>query len=280
LYDLYAEAHTPWEWHARLFDEARSLGLDIFSTPFDTTAVDFLETLNVPAYKIASFELNDDALVRRVASTGKPMIVSTGMASLEEIMHAVSVIRGVAGKDAQIVLLKCTSSYPAPDAAMNLATIPLLGAATGCAIGLSDHSLGTAAPVVAVTLGACLIEKHFTLSRADGGVDSHFSLEPHEFRQLVTDVRRAQSMIGQPGFGPSVAEEGNIVFRRSLYVVKDVAAGEAFTDENVRSIRPGYGLSPRFLELVLGRAAVRNITRGTALAWDHVTQSPDGPARG
>jgi pseudaminic acid synthase len=273
LYDLYQEAHTPWEWHRPLFDEARRLGLHVFSTPFDSTAVDLLEELDAPAYKIASFELTDDALLRCVAATRKPLIVSTGMASLEEISHALTVLQEAGATD--IALLKCTSSYPAPDDAMNLATIPLLASVTGCVVGLSDHSLGTTAAIVAVTLGARIIEKHITLRRADGGVDSHFSLEPHEFAELVADVKRAQSMIGAAAFGPSVAEEGNVVFRRSLYVVRDVAAGEAFTSENVRSIRPGFGLAPRYLPLVLGRAATRQIPRGTALSWEHVMRAPD-----
>lgn len=272
LFDLYQEAHTPWEWHQRLFDQARAVGLDCFSTPFDDTAVTLLEQLGAPAYKIASFELTDDALIERVAKTGRPLMVSTGMASLEEIAHAVAVARAAGAGD--IALLKCTSSYPAPDEAMNLAAIPLLATATGCPIGLSDHSRGTAAAVVAVAFGACIIEKHFTLSRADGGVDSHFSLEPAEFAQLATDVRRAQRMIGVPALGASAAEEGNTVFRRSLYAVRDISEGETFTPLNVRSIRPGYGLSPRFLPLVLGRAATRGIRRGTALAWTHVTRSP------
>lgn len=266
LYDLYAEAHLPWEWHAPIFDEARRLGLTVFSTPFDHTAVDLLEELGAPAYKVASFELVDDALLRRVAATGKPVVASTGMASLEEIAHAVHVLR-VAGA-AGVLLLRCTSSYPAPDESMNLSTIGALATATGCPVGLSDHSLGTVAPVVAVTLGACFIEKHFTLSRAEGGPDSHFSLEPDEFRQLVADVRRTEAMRGGVTFGPGVAEEGSVVFRRSLYVVADVAEGEPFTARNVRSIRPGFGLSPRHLDLVLARRASRPLARGTALAWD------------
>lgn len=271
LFELYDEAHTPWEWHAPLFEEASKLGLAIFSTPFDHTAVDFLEELNVPAYKVASFELTDDTLLTKIAQTGKPLIVSTGMASLEEIMHALRILRGN-GAD-QIALLKCTSSYPAPDAAMNLATVPLLAAATGCDVGLSDHSMGTTAPVVAVTLGACIVEKHFTLSRANGGVDSHFSLEPAEFTQLVSDVRRAQEMIGRAEFGPTLAEEGNVVFRRSLYAVRDIAAGEPLTHDNVRSIRPGYGLAPQYMSLVMGRAATCAIKRGTRIDWTHVMGS-------
>lgn len=266
LYDLYEEAHTPWEWHERLFTEAHARGLEIFSTPFDATAVDLLERLNAPAYKIASFELVDDALLRAVAATGKPVILSTGMASLEEVAHAVGVLRAAGTRE--LVVLRCTSSYPAPDTAMHLATIPVLAQTLGCPIGLSDHSMGTVAPVVAVTLGACFIEKHFTLRRADGGVDSHFSLEPAELRSLVDDVRRAQEMRGEPRFGPGLAEEGSAVFRRSLYVVRDVAEGELLTSENVRSIRPGFGLSPRFLDMVLGRRAARGAARGTPLNWD------------
>lgn len=268
LHDLYREAHTPWDWHAPLFAEAKRLGIDIFSTPFDRTAVELLESLGAPAHKIASFELVDDELLRAVAATRKPVILSTGMATREEVMHAVDVLR--AGGSRELILLKCTSSYPAPDDAMRLSSIPLLAREVGCLVGLSDHSMGTLAPVAAVVLGACFIEKHFTLSRADGGVDSHFSLEPGEFRTLVTDVRRAEAMLGQASFGPGVAEEGSAVFRRSLYVVKDVAAGERFSADNVRSIRPGYGLAPRHLPDVIGRKAVRSIEQGTALAWDLV----------
>jgi len=268
LYELYEEAHTPWDWHGRLFEEARSCGLEVFSTPFDGSAVELLERLGAPAYKVASFELIDDALLRTVAGTGKPVILSTGMATLEEVAHAVSVLRSAGAPD--VVLLRCTSSYPAPDDSLNLATIPVLAAVTGCLVGLSDHTLGTAAPVVAVTLGACLVEKHLTLSRSDGGVDSHFSLEPREFSAMVADVRRAEAMMGTPTFGAGVAEEGSIVFRRSLYVVKDVAARDVFTSENVRSIRPGYGLPPRYLDVVLGKSATRAAARGTPLTWDLV----------
>ena len=269
LYDLYEEAHLPWEWHAPIFEEAKRHGLIVFSTPFDHTAVDLLESLDAPLYKIASFELVDDDLIRYVAALKKPMIISTGMASLEEILHALQIARSAGAE--HIVLLKCTSSYPAPDDSMQLATIPALAASTGCMVGLSDHSMGTVAPIVAVTLGACVIEKHFTLSRANGGPDSHFSLEPDEFRQLVHQVRQAERMMGEPGFGPGVAEEGSLVFRRSLYVVADVAAGEALTRANVRSIRPGNGLSPSYFDLVLGRKATRAIARGTPLEWNHIT---------
>jgi pseudaminic acid synthase len=269
LYDLYQEAHTPWEWHPRLFEEAEACGLDIFSTPFDDSAVELLERLHAPAYKIASFELVDDRLLCTVARTGKPVILSTGMATRQEIRHAVEIVRSAGCREP--VLLRCTSSYPAPDDAMNLATIPLLAQEAGCLVGLSDHSLGVTAPVVAVALGACLIEKHITLNRRGGGVDSHFSLEPEEFRELVRQVRRTEALIGTPTFGPGAAEEGNAMFRRSLYVVEDVAAGESFTTENVRSIRPGFGLSPRHLDAVLGKRVVRPVVRGTPVSWDIVS---------
>ena len=266
LHDLYAEAHTPWEWHRRLFDEAAALGVAIFSTPFDATAVDFLEELDAPAYKVSSFELADDALLRRVSATRKPVILSTGMASLEEIAHAVTTLR-TAGVT-ELVLLKCTSAYPASDASMNLEAIGLLGRIFDCPVGLSDHSLGTTAAVVAVTLGASFIEKHVTLSRSDGGVDSHFSLEPDELKELVHSVRRAEAMRGRPSFGPGLEEEGNLVFRRSLFVVRDIAVGEPFTSGNVRAIRPGHGLSPRHLDVVLGRRASRAVAMGTPLSWE------------
>lgn len=271
LHDLYDEAHTPWTWHPRLFEEARARGLDIFSSPFDPTAVDLLESLESPAYKIASFELVDDALLRKVGGTGKPVILSTGMANLEEIVHAIGVLRE-AGSGG-VIVLHCTSSYPAPDQTMNLATIPRLAQATGCPVGLSDHSMGIVAPAVAVTLGACLVEKHLTLRRADGGVDSSFSLEPAEFSALVRGVRQAEAMMGEVAFGPGAAEEGNVAFRRSLYVVEDVPEGGVFTDQNVRSIRPGYGLAPRHLDMILGRRALRPIARGTPMSWDFLSPS-------
>jgi N-acetylneuraminate synthase len=271
LHDLYEESHTPWSWHPRLFAEARARGLDVFSSPFDPTAVDLLESLDAPAYKVASFELVDDPLLRRIGATGKPVILSTGMADLEEIVHAVGILRSAGS--AGIVVLKCTSSYPAPDDTMNLASLPRLAEVTDCPVGLSDHSMGTVAAVVAVTLGACLVEKHLTLRRADGGVDSSFSLEPDEFRALVDGVRQAEAMIGEATFGPSVAEAGNTAFRRSLYVVEDVPEGGIFTEENVRSIRPGFGLAPRYLELVLGRRALRPVARGTPMSWELVVPS-------
>ena len=267
LYDLYEQAHTPWDWHRALFDEARAHGLAIFSTPFDATAVALLEELGCPAYKIASFELVDDELLQAVAGTRKPVILSTGMASKEEIQHAIDVLRAAGNRE--LLLLRCTSSYPAPDASMNLATMRAMAPLSGGAVGLSDHSTGTLAAVVAVALGACFIEKHFTLSR-DGGVDSHFSLEPAEFRTLVDDVRRAEAMIGRVSFGPGAAEEGSLVFRRSIYVVRDIKAGERYSRDNVRVIRPGYGLAPRHLARVLGAVATDNLPRGTALQWGHI----------
>ena len=266
LHDLYSEAHTPWDWHERLFVEARSLGLPIFSTPFDPTAVALLESLGAPAHKVASFELVDDALLRQVAVTGKPIILSTGMASRAEIDHAVAVLQG--SGTTELILLRCTSSYPAPDAAMHLRTIPVLAAMYGVPVGLSDHSMGTTAPIVAVTLGACLIEKHFTLARADGGPDGHFSLEPAEFATLVREVRRTEAMLGDIRFGAGLVEEGSVQFRRSLYAVADIRAGEPFTAANIRSIRPGHGLPPRDLERLLGRTASRDIGRATPLTPD------------
>ena len=253
LYDLYGEAYTPWEWQPKLKAIASDLGLDLFSTPFDFTAVDFLEEMGVPAYKIASFELVDLPLIRRVAQAGKPIILSTGMATLAEIDEAVQTAR-IAGAT-QIALLKCNSGYPAPAEEMNLRTIPHMAEAFGVPVGLSDHTLGIAVPVAAVALGACIIEKHFTLSRTIPGPDSAFSLEPHEFKAMVEAVRVAEKALGTVHFGMCEAEAKSRVFRRSLFVVKDIKAGETFTDESVRSIRPGYGLSPKYLPDVLGRHA-------------------------
>ncbi len=271
LYDLYQEAHTPWDWHGRLFEEARAVGLEIFSTPFDSTAVALLESLDAPAYKVASFELVDDALLREVAATGKPVVLSTGMATSDEIRHAIGVLRQAGTRD--LITLRCTSSYPAPDAEMHLTTLPALAELTGGPVGLSDHSMGIVASIVAVAQGAVMIEKHFTLDRAAGGVDSHFSLEPAEFRTLADAVRRASAMLGRPTFGAGVAEEGSITFRRSLYVVEDVAQGAPFTERNVRSIRPGVGLAPRHLDVVLGQRARFDVERGTPLSWDLIDQA-------
>lgn len=269
LYDLYGEAYTPWDWQPKLKEIAEGLGLDLFSTPFDSTAVDFLEQMGVPAHKIASFEIVDLPLLRKIAKTGKPIIMSTGMATLAEIEEAVQTIRQTGCT--QLALLKCTSAYPAPPEEMNLRTIPHLADAFGVPVGLSDHTLGTAVPVAAVALGACIVEKHFTLSRAAGGPDSAFSLEPHEFKTMVEAIRIAEKALGTVHYGVSEAEAKSRVFRRSLFVVKDMKAGEKFTSENVRSIRPGYGLHTRYLKDVLGRTARQDIQRGTPLIWDLLT---------
>lgn len=266
LYDLYEEAHTPWEWHRTLFEKGRELGLIVFSTAFDSSSVDFLESLNSPAYKIASFENVDLPLLRRIARNGRPMIVSTGMASMEEIEEAVSTIRKAGGR--QLALLKCTSAYPAPPEEMNLLTIPHLADTFGVPVGLSDHTLGIAVPVAAAALGACIIEKHITLSRKDRGPDSAFSLEAEEFKQMVEAVRTAKKALGKVSYGQTAKEVQNRVFRRSLFVVEDMEEGDIFSSENVRCIRPSHGLHPRYLDEVIGRRASKGIAYGTALAWD------------
>lgn len=269
LYDLYEEAYTPWEWHEGLFEAARALGVDIFSTAFDPSAVDFLESLSVPVHKVASFEIVDIPLIEKMASTGKPLIISTGMATLGEVEEAVQAAR-CAGAE-QIALLKCTSAYPALPEEMNLRTIPHLAEAFGVPVGLSDHTLGIEVPIAAVAIGACIIEKHFALSRSAGGPDSAFSLEPEEFRSMVRAVRIAEKALGRVHYGVGEQEAKSRVFRRSLFVVRDVKAGEDFTEENVRSIRPGYGLHTRYLKDVLGRSAACSIKRGTPLSWDMVS---------
>jgi N-acetylneuraminate synthase len=266
LYDLYGEAYTPWEWQPKLKEIADQLDIDLFSTPFDPTAVDFLEEMNVPAYKIASFEIVDIPLIHRIAQTGKPIILSTGMATLAEIEEAVTTIRD-AGNN-QLALLKCTSAYPARPDDMNLLTIPNLSRAFGFPVGLSDHTLGLAVPVSAVALGACIVEKHFTLSRSVSGPDSAFSCEPSEFKEMVEAVRTAEKALGSVQYGVGEHESHSRVFRRSLFVVSDMKAGDIFTADNVRSIRPGYGLPTRHLEDVLGRYANQDIKRGTPLTWD------------
>ena len=268
LYRLYERASGPWEWQPRLKVAAATLGLTLFSTPFDETAVDFLETMDVPAYKVASFELVHLPLLRRIARTRRPVILSTGMAAAEEIVEAVRTIRDAGG--GPIVLLKCTSEYPAAPEDMNLRTIPHMAAAFSLPVGLSDHTLDTAVPVAAVALGACLIEKHLTLSRAAGGPDSAFSLEPDEFRAMVQAVRTAERALGTVYYGLSPREEQMQVFRPSLFIVRDVRRAEALTPENVRVIRPGQGLHPRHLPEVIGRRAARDLARGTPLAWDMV----------
>jgi pseudaminic acid synthase len=268
LYDLYKEAYTPWEWQPELKAYAESHGLLLFSSPFDPSAVAFLEEMDVPAYKVASFEITDAPLLQCVARTGKPVILSTGMATIEEIEEAVQTLQeaGATG----IVLLKCTSAYPAPLDEMNLRGIPALAERFGAPVGLSDHSLGTVAPVAAVTLGACLIEKHLTLDRGDGGPDAAFSLEPAEFARMVRAVRDTERALGSAGFDGASGEEAMRKLRRSLFVVEDIRAGQPFTAENVRSIRPAAGLHPRHLSQVLGRRAACDITRGTPLSWEHV----------
>ena len=266
LYDLYEEAHTPWDWHAPLFQRAAERNMLCFSTPFDDTAVDFLESLSVPCYKIASFENTDLPLIRRVAATGKPMIVSTGMASLAELEEMVTAARGAGCRD--LILLKCTSTYPATPLNSHLRTIPHLRELFDVEVGLSDHTIGVGAAVAAVALGATVVEKHFTLSRSDGGVDSTFSLEPAELASLVVETERAWQALGDVKYGTLKAEAGSRVFRRSLYVVADVEAGAVLTRENVRVIRPGFGMAPKHFEQVLGRTVKRSLKRGTALTWD------------
>ena len=268
LYDLYQEAYTPWEWQPKLKELADGLGLDLFSTPFDSTAVDFLEEMQVPAYKIASFEIVDLGLVECVARTGRPIIMSTGMATWAEIEEAVGVAREASGR--QIALLKCCSAYPARAAAMNLRSIPHLAESFGVPVGLSDHSMEMAIPVAAVALGACIVEKHFTLSREVPGPDSAFSLEPHEFKAMVQAIRTAEEGLGGVHYGTGVAEATSRDRRRSLFVVQDTEANEVFTEQNVRSIRPGNGLAPKFLKDVLGKKAARRISRGTPLSWSLV----------
>lgn len=268
LYDLYAEAYTPWEWHAGLFEEARALEMDIFSTAFDPSAVDFLEDLSVSVHKIASFEIVDTPLIEKMASTGKPLIISTGMATLGEIEEAVQAARGAGAK--QIALLKCTSAYPAPAEEMHLRTIPHLAEAFSAPVGLSDHTLGIEVPVAAVCVGACIIEKHFTLSRTKSGPDSAFSLEPQEFKSMVKAIRIAEKSLGMVHYGVSKQEVESRVIRKSLFVVRDVKKGESFSEDNIRSIRPGYGLHPRYLKDVLGRCATRDIKRGSPFQMDMI----------
>lgn len=271
LHDLYAEAFTPWEWQPRLKRAAEELGMDCFSSAFDATAVDFLETIGVPAHKVASFELVDIPLIQKMARTGKPLIISTGMATVEEIDEAVLGARQAGAT--QIALLKCTTSYPAPPDEMNLRAIPEMARRFEVPVGLSDHTMGITAPVAAVALGACIIEKHLTLSRSNSGPDSAFSLEPHEFKAMVDAVRVAERALGETRIGFSQREESGRAFRRSLFVVEDMQKGEAFTAANVRSIRPGSGLHPRHLPEVLGRPSTQGIKRGTPLAWEHVVRS-------
>ncbi len=271
LYELYSKAYTPWEWQPKLKEIASELGLDLFSTAFDFSAVDFLEQMNVPAYKIASFEIVDLPLLRRVAATGKPIILSTGMATLEEIREAVSTLRQAGNRE--LALLKCTSTYPAAPEEMNLRTLRSLEETFGVPVGLSDHTLGIGVPVAAVTLGASLIEKHLTLSRSIPGPDSTFSLEPEEFRRMVAAISEAEKALGGVKFGPSSREIASRVFRRSLFVVEDMKEGDVFTAQNVRSIRPGDGLHTRYLDQILGCRARCDICRGTPLSWSLVSKA-------
>ncbi len=266
LFDLYEWAHTPWDWHERLFERGRERGVPVFSTPFDPSSIVFLESLNTPVYKIASFELIDLPFVRNVAQTGKPMILSTGMANISEIEEAISVAKSVGNEN--LIVMHCVSGYPAPASDYNLATIPDLADRLGLLIGLSDHTLGITVPIAAVAKGAVIIEKHLTLRREDGGPDSAFSLEPDEFKLMVDGVHVAWQALGKPHYHRKKSETDNVIFRRSLYVIKDIPKGYPLNENNVRSIRPGHGIAPKHLPDVLGRVARRTLIRGEALTWD------------
>lgn len=270
LYDLYAEAYTPWEWHAPLKRAADEVGLDFFSTAFDPTAVDFLEQMGMPVHKVASFELVDIPLIQKMARTGKPLIMSTGMATQDEIAEAVAAARQAGASE--IALLKCTSAYPSPPEQMNLRTIPHLAETFGVPAGLSDHTLGIAVPAAAVALGACIVEKHFTLSRSIPGPDSTFSLEPTEFQAMVEAIRTTERALGEGRIGTGRHEDASRAFRRSLFAVRDIRAGEEFTTDNVRSIRPGCGLPPKHLSQIIGLRAAVDISRGTPMNWQLVAQ--------
>ena len=266
LYELYQKAHTPWEWHLPIMDRARFHNIDCFSSPFDSTAVEFLQSLNVPAYKIASFELTDLALIRKVAATGKPMLMSTGMATVTEIDQAVRAARAAGCNE--LLLLKCTSTYPAKANNTNVLTIAHMRELFGCEVGLSDHTMGCGVSVAATALGAVLIEKHFTLCRADGGVDSAFSMEPEEFKNLRLETERAWQSLGAISYGATEAEKPSLAFRRSLYISKDIKAGQLLSHDNVRCVRPGYGLAPEHLDAVIGCSVADNVPAGTPLSWD------------
>ncbi|RKL68344.1 pseudaminic acid synthase [Salipaludibacillus neizhouensis] len=267
LYKLYEKAYTPWEWHEPIFNRCRELGMIPFSSPFDETAVDFLESLNVPMYKIASFENNHLPLIRKVAETGKPMIISTGMASIAELDETVKTAREAGCND--LILLKCTSTYPATPDNTNITTIPHMRELFKCQVGLSDHTLGSGVALASVALGATVIEKHFTLSRDDGGVDSAFSMEPSEMKSLVVESERAWQALGKVKYGPTEKEKASLKFRRSIYVAKDIKAGENFTIENLRIVRPGYGLEPKFYEQIIRKKSLTNLQKGTPLSWDN-----------
>ena len=268
LHDLYEESHTPWEWHGALFTKAKELGITLFSSPFDATAVEFLENFEVPAYKIASFEIIDIPLIECIACTGKQIIMSTGLATFEEIGEAIEVVRSAGCKE--LALLHCISGYPTPPDEANLAVIEKLKETFKVVVGLSDHTLGTVVAISAVASGAAIIEKHVALKRSDGGPDAGFSLEPDEFSEMTRSCRTAWKAIGQPHINRTQSEKKNLIFRRSLYIVKDIKAGEMFSKDNLRSIRPGYGLAPKHLPLVLGRSAARSLTRGTPLSWEDI----------
>lgn len=267
LYNLYKKAYTPWEWHKDIFAHAKKRGIIAFSSPFDHSAVDFLESLDAPCYKIASFENVDLPLIRKVAKTGKPVIISLGMASAEEVQEAVDAARGAGCKD--LILLKCTSTYPATPENSNIITIPDIKQRFGVTVGLSDHTMGTDLAVATIALGARVIEKHFTLARADGGVDSTFSLEPHELKALVDGSLRVFQGLGKVSYGPTEAEKPSLQFRRSIYVNKDIKQGDVFTEENIRSIRPGLGLALKYWDDVIGKTANQDLKRGTALKREH-----------
>lgn len=266
LHKLYQEAYTPWEWHKPIFDRCKELGIIGFSTPFDETAVQFLETLEVPAYKIASFENTDIQLIRKVAATGKPMIISTGMATVAELDETVRAAQEAGCQN--IILLKCTSTYPATAENTNISTIPHLRELFNCQVGLSDHTMGTGVAVASVALGATVVEKHFTLSRADGGVDSSFSLEPEELAMLVVETERAWQAIGEITYGPTEKERNSLQYRRSLYVSQDILAGQALNNHNIKAIRPGFGLPTKYLDQIIGKQAKHDIKRGTPVSWD------------
>jgi pseudaminic acid synthase len=268
LYELYEKAHTPWEWHKQIFDYAKELGLVCFSTPFDDTAVDFLEELNVPCYKIASFENTDIPLLKKIAKTGKPVIMSTGMATFKELAVSIDTLEQNGCKD--LILLKCTSAYPSTEKDANMKTIPHMREAFGVNVGLSDHSMGIAVPIVATSLGAVVIEKHFTLSREDGGVDSSFSLTPAEFKQLMVETSNAFDALGKVTYERAEKEKKSAIYRRSIYVSKDIKKGEKISSENVKIIRPAFGLEPIYYDLVIGREARVDMPKGTALTWDKI----------
>ncbi|MEN1935716.1 pseudaminic acid synthase [Paenibacillus sp. 102] len=266
LYKLYQQAYTPWEWHKPIFNKCKELGITPFSTPFDETAVDFLESLNVPCYKIASFENTDIPLICKAASTGKPLIISTGMATISELDETVKAAKSAGCKD--LILLKCTSTYPASPENTNIYTIPHMRELFQCEVGLSDHTLGVGTAVASVALGATVIEKHFTLSRADGGVDSAFSMEADELKSLVMETERAWQALGKVYYGPTEMEKSSLKFRRSLYVAQDMKAGDLLTTENIKAIRPGYGLAPKYLPILLGKKVKKDIVKGTPVNWD------------